>query len=70
MSHLLYLIFRCDFDVMESLKSLEKFGRSKHTPSVQIDGNMSEREIWLIQSLVWKRSTPTLINKAIIIYSL
>ena len=31
MGHLLYLIFRCDFDVMESLKSLEKFGRSKHT---------------------------------------
>ena len=26
MGHLLYLMFRCDFDVMESLKSLEKFG--------------------------------------------
>ena len=26
MSHLLYLIFRCDFDMMENLKSSEKFG--------------------------------------------
>ena len=44
MGHLLYLMFRCDFDVMENLKSLEKFGRSKHTPSVQIDGSMSVRK--------------------------
>ena len=26
MGYLLYLIFRCDFNVMESLKSLEEFG--------------------------------------------
>ena len=26
MGHLLYLMFRCDFDVMESLKNLEEFG--------------------------------------------
>ena len=26
MCHLLYLMFRCDFDVMENLESLEKFG--------------------------------------------
>ena len=26
MSHLLYLMFRCDFDVMENLESLEEFG--------------------------------------------
>ena len=32
MSHLLYLMFRCDFDMMESLKSLEEFGGSEHTP--------------------------------------
>ena len=25
MGHLLYLMFRCDFDVMESLENLEKF---------------------------------------------
>ena len=26
MSHLLYLMFRCDFDVMESLEILEELG--------------------------------------------
>ena len=26
MGHLLYLMFRCNFDVMESLKSLEELG--------------------------------------------
>jgi hypothetical protein len=31
MDHLLYLMFRCDFDVMESLESWEEFGVSKHT---------------------------------------
>ena len=30
MGHLLYLMFRCDGDVMESW---EEFGVSKHTPS-------------------------------------
>ena len=29
--HLLYLMFRCDFDVMESLESLEEFGGSEHS---------------------------------------
>jgi len=33
MGHLLYLMFRCDFDVMESLESLEEFKGSKHTLS-------------------------------------
>ena len=33
MSHLLYLIFRCDFDVMKNLENLEKFGDLK-TPTV------------------------------------
>ena len=31
MGHLLYLMFRCDFDVMENLESLEKF-RDLNTP--------------------------------------
>ena len=31
MNHLLYLMFRCDFDVM---KNLEELGRTKHRPSV------------------------------------
>ena len=26
MGHLLYLMFRCDFDVMENLENLEEFG--------------------------------------------
>jgi len=26
MGHFLYLMFRCDFDVMENLKNLEEFG--------------------------------------------
>ena len=28
MGHLLYLMFRCDFDVMESLKNLEELGEA------------------------------------------
>ena len=32
MSHLLYLMFRFDFDVMESLEGLEKFGGSEQNP--------------------------------------
>ena len=35
MSHFLYLMFRCDFDVMENLESLEEFGGSEHSPSVR-----------------------------------
>ena len=31
MGYLLYLMFRCDFDVMESLESLEKFGEVNKT---------------------------------------
>ena len=31
MSHLLYLMFRCDFDVMESLKSLEELEGREHS---------------------------------------
>jgi len=34
MSHLLYLMFRCDFDVMESLESLEKLKGSEHSLDV------------------------------------
>ena len=34
MGHLLYLIFRCDFDVMESLENLEKLG-TKHSPGTK-----------------------------------
>ena len=30
MGHLLYLMFRCDFDVIENLESLEEFGGSEH----------------------------------------
>ena len=30
MSHLLYLMFRCDFDVMESLENLEELGELAH----------------------------------------
>ena len=33
MCHLLYLMFRCDGDVMESLDFRGVFGASKHTPS-------------------------------------
>ena len=33
MGHLLYLMFRCDFDVMEDLESLEEFG-NLNTPFV------------------------------------
>ena len=33
MGHLLYLMFRCDFDVIESLESLEKWEGSEHSPS-------------------------------------
>ena len=29
MSHLFYLMFRCDFDVMESLKNLDELERTK-----------------------------------------
>ena len=32
MSHLLYLMFRCDFDVMENLKNLEELEGTKHSP--------------------------------------
>jgi len=32
MSHLLYLIFRCDFDVMQSLENLEELKGTKHSP--------------------------------------
>ena len=32
MGHLLYLIFRCDFDVMESLKNLEELGQLNTAP--------------------------------------
>ena len=32
--HLLYLMFRCDFDVMESLESLEKLKGSEHSLDV------------------------------------
>jgi len=32
MSHLLYLMFRCDFDVMESLESLEEPEVSERSP--------------------------------------
>ena len=32
MNHLLYLMFRCDENVMESLESWEEFGVSKDTP--------------------------------------
>ena len=32
MSHLLYLMFRCDFNVMESL---EELGETKHSPDLQ-----------------------------------
>ena len=35
MGHLLYLMFRCDFDVMESLENLEEFGRSEHRPGMK-----------------------------------
>ena len=31
MGHLLYLMFRCDFDVMESLESLEELEGTKHS---------------------------------------
>ena len=42
MGHLLYLMFRCDFDVMESLESLEEFGGSEHSP-----GEVPEKKsIW------------------------
>ena len=32
MGHLLYLMFWCDFDVMENLESLEEVGVTKHSP--------------------------------------
>ena len=35
MGHLLYLMFRCDFDVMESLENLEEFG-DLNTPVVVV----------------------------------
>ena len=31
MSHLLYLMFRCDFDVMENLENLEESEGSDHS---------------------------------------
>ena len=31
MSHLLYLMFRCDFDVMKNLENLEKLKGSEHS---------------------------------------
>ena len=31
MGHLIYLMFRCDFDVMESLEILEELGGTKHS---------------------------------------
>ena len=31
MDYLLYLMFRCDFDVMENLENLEEFGGSEHS---------------------------------------
>jgi len=34
MSHLLYLMFRCNGDVMENLDFGEVFGASKHTQNV------------------------------------
>ena len=42
MGHLLYLMFRCDFDVMENLESLEEFG-DVNTP---LEGFYSGRQ-WL-----------------------
>ena len=33
MGHLLYLMFRCDFDVMKNLESLEELGKTKYSPS-------------------------------------
>ena len=31
MGHLLYLMFRCDFNVMENLESLEEWEETKHS---------------------------------------
>ena len=36
MGHLLYLMFRCDFNVMESLESLEEFGGSEVLPPLLV----------------------------------
>ena len=33
MGHLLYLMFRCDFDVMESLESLDELRELNTTPA-------------------------------------
>ena len=33
MGHLLYLMFRCDFDVMESLENLEEWEGSEYSLS-------------------------------------
>ena len=37
MSHLLYLMFRCDFDVMENLKNLEEFGDAEEAETSEVD---------------------------------
>jgi len=45
MGHLLYLMFRCDFDVMENLESLDEFGGSVHSPRKKLaeSGNQPGR---------------------------
>ena len=46
MSHLLYLMFRCDFDVMESLENWEEFGVSKHTVGQVVESVVVVRSAW------------------------
>ena len=35
MGHLLYLMFRCDFDVMESMENLEELEGTKHSHCIE-----------------------------------
>ena len=58
MSHLLYLMFRCDFDVMESLEELEG---SEHSPQV-FPGQIRRGWIfWLQQALLLHQVYPSLL---------
>ena len=36
MGHFLYLMFRCDFDVIESLENLEEFRGSEHSQNTAV----------------------------------
>ena len=46
MGHLLYLIFRCDFDVMKSLENLEEYGGSEHSPCGEVRETATTR-LWV-----------------------